>query len=141
MDTVSVSRTISGPPEPIRDAMHDTKAFLEAAGFKNVTVTEDRYTIEKDVGLLSISLKLQFVDRDAELTCKQVDGIFKSMETRYYLEPENGETTVRAVTEYELDPDIVGPILDETIITRQRTKELEGQLDYLEAAAATADQS
>lgn len=140
METVSVSRTISGPPEPIRDAMQDTKALLEAAGFKNVTVKEDRYTIEKDVGLLSISLELRFVDRDAYRACEQVEGIFKSMETRYYVEPENGETTVRAVTEYELDTDIVGPILDDTIITRQRTKELEAQLDYLEEVAATADQ-
>lgn len=141
MDTVSVSRTIPGPPESIRAAMHDTEAFMKAAGFDTVTVDGGQFTIDNDVGLLSISLKLQLVERDAELAYEQVEGIFKSMENRYYLEPENGETSVRGVTEYELDPDIVGPILDDTIITRQRTKELEGQLDYLEAAAATADQS
>lgn len=36
-------------------------------------------------------------------------------------------------------PDVVGPILDSTIIKRQRTKELNAQCDYPENAAVGAE--
>ncbi|MFW5973880.1 MAG: SRPBCC family protein [Natrialbaceae archaeon] len=133
METVSVSRTIAASREEVAEAMHDLEPFMKAAGFDEVTVDGEEFTIENSVGLLSISLDLRLVDRDAELAYEQVEGIFKSMETRYVLEDAVGGTTVLATTDFALDASIVGPILDSTIISRQRKKELTEQFDYLEA--------
>lgn len=133
METVSVSRTFDSSPDPIREAMHDLKPFMEAAGFDTVTVDGDRFTIENNVGLLTISLDLEVVDTDAALAYEQVDGIFKSMDTRYEISEEGNTTTVTATTTFALDASLVGPILDSTIISRQRKKELTKQFDYLES--------
>jgi hypothetical protein len=135
METVSVSRTIRAPEAPIRQAMHEIGPFMEAAGFDRVTVDGHQFTIENDVGLLSISLTLQTIDHEAALAYEQIDGIFETMVTWYTIESHDGETTVEATTEFELDASLVGPILDSTIISRQRKKELEKQLDYLEEVA------
>ncbi|WP_436935973.1 SRPBCC family protein [Halovenus marina] len=139
MESVSISRAIPGPTAPLHEAMHDLEPFMKSAGFDTVTVDSDQFTIENNVGLLSISLDLQLVDRDADLAYEQIDGIFESMETRYTLEEGEETTTVTATTEFELDASIVGPILDATIIARQRKKELTRQFDYLEEVAAEAN--
>lgn len=139
METVSVSRTIDASREEISAAMHDIEPFMRAAGFDNVTVDGDEFTIENSVGLLTISLDLRLVDRGAELAYEQVDGIFKSMETRYVLEDAVDATTVLATTDFALDANVVGPILDSTIISRQRRKELDDQFDYLESAVGGSD--
>jgi hypothetical protein len=65
-------------------------------------------------------------------------GIFETMETRYTLSGTGAGVTVTAVTEFALDVDLVGSILDGTIITRQRKKELSSQFDYLERVAEDA---
>lgn len=136
METVSVSRTIGASASEISEAMHDLEPFMKAAGFDEVTVDGEEFTIENSVGLLTISLDLRLVDDEAALTYEQVDGIFKSMVTRYELEETDGETRVEATTDFALDASIVGPILDATIISRQRKKELAEQFDYLEATVA-----
>lgn len=136
METVSVTRTIDASKEEISEAMHDIEPFMCASGFDEVTVDGDEFTIENSVGLLSIDLHLRLVDRGGELAYEQVDGIFKSMETRYVLEDAVDGTTVLATTDFAIDASIVGPILDSTIISRQRKKELEDQFDYLEAAVS-----
>lgn len=140
METVSVSRTIPAPAKAVRTAIHDVEPFMTAAGFDDVTVDGEQFTIDNSVGLLSISLTLRLVDREAELAYEQLDGIFSSMETYYLIDSQNGETTVEATTEFELDASIVGPILDSTIISRQRKKELEKQFDYLEDVTAEQPQ-
>ena len=132
METVSVSRTFDSPAGPIITAMTDIEPFMESAGFDAVTVDGDRFTIENNVGLLSLSLDLELLDTDDTLAYEQVDGMFKSMETRYEVEEDDGTTTVTATTEFELDASLVGPILDATVVSRQRKKELTKQFEYLE---------
>jgi len=136
METVSVSRTIPGSKAEIAAAMRDLEPFMKAAGFDEVTVDGEEFTIENSVGLLSISLDLRLVDRDADLAYEQVEGIFETMETRYVLEDAVDGTTVLATTDFALDASLVGPILDSTIISRQRRKELTDQFDYLEATVS-----
>jgi hypothetical protein len=116
--------------------MLDLKPFMEAAGFDEVRVEGDIITITNHVGLLTIELDLRVVDSDCVLAYEQVDGIFETMETRYTLSEGDGTVTVTATTDFALDVAMVGSILDGTIISRQRKKELTGQFDYLESIAA-----
>lgn len=139
METVSLSRSFEGEVEPVREAMLDLEPFMKAAGFDEVNVDGDEMEITNHVGLLTIELDLRCVETDSELAYEQVDGIFESMTTRYTLESGNGTVTVTATTEFALDVNLVGSILDGTIISRQRRKELDAQFDYLENAAARAE--
>lgn len=132
METVAVSRTIGASPEAIRAVIRDVEPFMAAAGFDDVSVDGDRLCIENSVGLLTITLELRVLDTTDVLAYEQLDGIFEEMVTRYRLETTADGTTVTATTEFALDAPLVGPILDATIITRQRRTELENQFDYLE---------
>lgn len=134
MQTVGVSREIAAGPDVLREAMQDVGPFMRAAGFDGVAVDGESVTITNHVGLLTIELDLRLVDDpDATLAYEQVDGIFESMETRYYLDPGPETTTVSAETTFALEALFVGPLLDATVIDRQRRKELEAQFDYLES--------
>lgn len=138
METVSLSRSFEGSAATVRDAMDDLQPFVEAGGFDEVTVDGDDIHITNHVGLLTIDLDLRLVDADCALAYEQVDGIFESMETRYTIDEGDETVTVTATTDYALDVDLVGPILDSTVIARQRRRELEGQFDYLERVAGRA---
>ncbi|MEF8757901.1 MAG: SRPBCC family protein [Halobacteriales archaeon] len=134
MHTVGVNRKIAAEPEALRDAIRDVEPFMRAAGFDGVAVDGDAVTITNHVGLLTIELDLRLIDDpDAVLSYEQVNGIFEAMETRYYLEPGPETTTVSAETTYALDASFVGPLLDATVIDRQRRKELNAQFDALES--------
>jgi hypothetical protein len=67
------------------------------------------------------------------------------MVTRYAVAEGDGTdgtqegVMVRATTEYSLAVDVVGSILDSTIIARQRRTELSAQFDYLERATADGE--
>ncbi|MFC7134300.1 MULTISPECIES: SRPBCC family protein [Salinibaculum] len=137
METVSLSRSFEGSAADVRAAMTDLGPFMEAAGFDEVTVDGDRIEITNHVGLLTITLSLRRLDTGVALAYEQVDGVFDTMETRYTLSEGEGTVTVTATTDFELDAALVGPILDGTIISRQRRRELTGQFDYLERVAAT----
>lgn len=142
METVTVQRSFAGEVEAVRSAMDDLEPFMKAAGFDGVVVDDDWIELTNNVGLLTIELSLRCFDSDAELAYEQTDGIFESMETRYTVEQAGETVTVTAVTDFELDVAVVGSILDGTVITRQRRKELTAQMDYLEAKAgkgATAE--
>lgn len=139
METVSLSRSFQGDADTVREAMFELEPFMEAAGFDEVTVDGDEIEIANHVGLLTIELSLRCTDADCVLAYEQTDGIFESMETRYTLDEGEGTVTVTATTDFALDVDIVGSILDSTVISRQRKKELNGQFDYLEDAAARAE--
>jgi hypothetical protein len=136
MESVSVTRTFEGPAGPVREAMADLEPFMKAAGFDTVTVDGDRCTIENSVGLLTIVLDLRLIETDAELAYEQVEGIFETMETRYVVDEGEATTTVTATTEFALDASLVGPLLDGTVISRQRRKELTKQFDYIEHVLA-----
>jgi hypothetical protein len=136
METVSLSRSFEGDVDTVREAMLDLEPFMKAAGFSEVDVDGEEMTITNHVGLLTIELDLRCVETDAVLAYEQVDGIFETMTTRYTLEAGEGTVTVTATTDFSLDVGVVGPILDGTIISRQRRKELTGQFDYLEDVAS-----
>ena len=138
MESVSLSRSFEGSREVVAEAMTDLRPFMEAAGFDEVRVDGERIEIANHVGLLSIELTLRVVESDGVLAYEQVDGIFDTMETRYTLAAGDGTVTVTATTDFELDVAMVGSILDGTIISRQRKKELNAQFDYLECVAAEA---
>ena len=138
MQTVSLSRSFEGDVDTVREAMLDLGPFMKAAGFDEVAVDGDEMTITNHVGLLTIELDLRCVETDSVLAYEQVDGIFETMTTRYTLEEGAGTVTVTATTDFALDVSVVGSILDSTVISRQRKKELTAQFDYLETVATNA---
>lgn len=94
---------------------------MRAADFDGVAVDGDGVTSTNHFGLRTIRLDLRVVDDpDALLSYEQVDGIFEAMETRDYLVAEPDATTVTAVTISALGAGFVGPLLDATVILRQR---------------------
>lgn len=131
MQSIDVSRVIDAPRDDIEGAMHDLEPFMRAAGFDEVSVEGDQFTIAKAVGLLRISLDLEHFEAEgASLAYRQLDGIFSEMRTWYYLDDVAEGVEVRARTEFALDAP-GGGLLDATVIKRQRGKELTAQFDYL----------
>ncbi len=134
METVALDRTVDAPAPVVRELVTDVGPFMEAAEFDDVTVTGDIVEITNHVGLLTIELELRVLETDDVLAYEQVDGVFEEMVTRYSLEETANGVVIEATTEFALDVDLVGSILDSTIIARQRKTELSAQFDYLEAA-------
>ena len=134
METVTVTRELDVDPATVRTAMADVGEFMRAGGFDEVSVDGDVVTIANSVGLATIELVLELVEEpDAVLAYEQREGIFEAMTTRYALEETARGVTVRATTEFELAARLVGPLLDATVISRQRRVELNAQFDYLES--------
>ncbi|MBX0296479.1 SRPBCC family protein [Halomicroarcula sp. F27] len=134
MRTVTVTRELDADPDCVRAAMLDVGEFMRAGGFDDVTVDGDVVTIANSVGLVTIELVLEVVDDpDAVLTYEQRDGVFEEMVTRYDIAATDGGVTVSAATEFALQARLVGPLLDATVIDRQRRVELNAQFDYLAA--------
>jgi len=132
MGSATVTRTVEAPPDAVRDVLGELEPFMRASGFDEVDIDGDRIEISKALGLLRISLTLRVYEEDgAALAYEQTDGIFESMVTAYELSEQDGHTEVTARTEFALDAP-GGSILDGTIVRRQRRKELEAQLDFLE---------
>jgi len=143
MQSVTRTRTIDAQPAAVRDAMADLEPFMLAAGFDEVAVDGNDLRVANAVGIAEIELVLEVVeDPDAELAYEQRQGIFEAMTTSYEVEPARDDagstipnrvaTHVTARTEFAMDVAIVGGVLDATIITRQRRRELDAQLDWLE---------
>ncbi|MCD2202605.1 SRPBCC family protein [Halobacterium sp. KA-6] len=138
MNEVTETRRVAAPPESVRDAMADVEAFVESAGFDHVEVDGETIRVANQVGLAEIELELVAVEREgADVAHEQREGIFEAMWTTYTVEPRAGgdESDVTAHTEFALDVPLVGDVLDATVIQRQRRKELNAQLDWLEAEA------
>lgn len=134
MAVISLEREFDAPPEVVRPMMEDVERFMAAGGFDEARVDGDTLTLINRLGFATIQLTLEVVDDpDAVVAYRQHEGIFDAMETRYTLEPANGGSRVTATTEFTLGG-IPGTVLDSTIIKRQRTREIKGQFDYLEAA-------
>lgn len=132
MERFSMEQTFDASPETIRALVTDIRPFIQACGFDTVTVDGSRVHIENSVGLASIELELELVDRPgAVLAYEQRDGIFEEMTTRYEVNGEADTTTVSVVTDFALDVALVGMILDATVIKHQRQRELRAQFDYL----------
>lgn len=136
MQSVTVTRTIPASMEGVRDAMLDLEPFTRAAGFDDVAVDGQSIRVANQVGIAEIELELTVVDDpDAALAIQQRDGIFEEMRTAYALTETTDGVDVTATTDFALDVAVVGGLLDATIIKRQRRRELNGQLDYLETSA------
>jgi hypothetical protein len=133
MNTVTLSRSVDGSAESVREAIGDLQAFTEAAGFDGVAVEDDVVTITNHVGLLEIQLELVVTrDEPETLVLEQRDGIFESMTTWYTVTGDTESCEVTAETEFALDVAVVGQVLDATVIERQRSTELTRQLDWLQ---------
>lgn len=133
MGEVSVARTVDAAPDEVRAAMDDVEAFMAGAEFDEVTRDGDRLVINNSVGLFGIELVLDIVDADgAALAYEQREGVFESMYTEYTVDGDDEGTTVTARTEFvTTDLAVVGTVLDETVVTRQRRTELTAQFDWL----------
>ncbi|WP_162318922.1 SRPBCC family protein [Haloarcula limicola] len=134
MRTVTVTRELDADPDCVRAAILDVSEFMRAGGFDDVTVDGDVVTLANSVGLVTIELVLDVVDDpDAVLAYEQRDGVFEEMVTRYDLAETADGVEVRATTEFALQARLVGPLLDATVIDRQRRVELNAQFDSLAA--------
>ena len=135
MATVTVSRTMSVPESTLRDAITDVGPFMRAAGFDEVVVEGDEIRLTNRVGIAELQLTLGVIDRpDAVLAYEQRDGMFESMVTVYRLDDAGGDgVRVEAETEFALDVSLVGDLLDATVVSRPRRRELDAQFDYLES--------
>ncbi|MFB6120482.1 MAG: SRPBCC family protein [Halobacteriaceae archaeon] len=133
MATVTLTRHVDAPPEDVRAAIRNVEPFMRAAGFDEVRSDGDTLEIAQGMGLVRIELTLD-VDTEADdaLVYEQREGIFDSMVTRYGVAPADGGSEVTATTEFELGTAVLGSALDATVITRQRTREIKAQFDYLE---------
>ena len=134
MATVTHSRTFDAPPADVRDRVRDVGAFMRASGFDAVAVDGQTIHLENQVGILTIEMTVRQIDRDdAVLAYEQVSGLFDEMVTSYAVEAVDEGTRVTAETSFSLGVAVVGDVLDGTVITRQRRRELEAQFDWLEA--------
>jgi len=134
METVTVTETIDADVDRLRDAMTDIGQFMRAAGFDDVAVDGDIVRITNGVGLATIELELEIIeDSDAVLAYEQRDGIFDEMVTRYTLTETPGGIEIEARTEFAVQARLVGPVLDATVVSRQRRRELTAQFDHLAA--------
>jgi len=136
VQTVTVSRELSAPADAVREAVLDVEPFTRAAGFDDVVVDGRAIHGANDVGIAEIGLELEVVeDPDAVLAYEQREGIFERMRTAYTLGPTEDGIEIRARTEFALELPLVGEVLDATVVSRQRRRELEAQFDHLEAVA------
>ncbi|WP_089812760.1 SRPBCC family protein [Halomicrobium zhouii] len=137
MQSVTVTREIERDPDEVRAAMADVGEFMRASGFDDVTVDGDTLTIANSVGLATIELVLDlFDDPEAVLAYEHREGIFDEMVTRYFLEETADGVEVSATTDFALQARLIGPLLDATVIKRQRRVELTNQFDWLESGPA-----
>lgn len=137
MDSVTVTRALDADPAAVRAAMTDLDPFMTAAGFDEVTVDGDTIRVRNRVGIADIELALELVDApDADLAYEQREGLFAEMRTAYRVAATDGGSEVTATTRFAVGAGPLGDVLDATIISRQRRRELAAQLDWLEATAA-----
>lgn len=139
MDSVTLSRHLNAEPAAVRERIRDVEPLMRAGGFDEVVVDGDRVEITNRVGIATIELGLElFEDPDAVLAYRQREGegVFEEMVTNYTATPGDGGTIVTASTEFAVDVGLVGELLDATVISRQRRREIEAQFDWLEAELA-----
>ncbi|MFD1571043.1 SRPBCC family protein [Halorubrum laminariae] len=136
MNSVTLSRTIDASPADVRESMRQVDQFIRASGFDEVCVDGDLVHVANEVGIATIELTLELVDRpEAALAYEQRDGIFEEMRTTYAVAPAPDGSEVEATTAFALDVALVGDVLDATIVKRQRRRELAAQFDWLESVS------
>lgn len=132
MNSVTVRRSYEADPATVRSVMNDTEPFMQAGGFDEATVSGSVVELTNQVGIATLSLTLDLVeDSDATLAYEQREGIFETMRTTYAVEPRGDGCEVVATTTFAIDVALVGPLMDATVIKRQRRKELDAQFDWI----------
>jgi hypothetical protein len=131
MASVTRSRFLQADPGAVERAItDDVVAFVEAAGYDSVSVRDDRFEVERRLGLATLSLTLRPLDDDATLAFEQESGLFEDLSMRYAVEETAGGSELTAQTEFTLGG-VAGSVLDETLVRRQRRRELDDQFDYV----------
>jgi hypothetical protein len=132
METVTVTETVDAGPDRIREVVTDVGALMRAVKFEDVRIDGNIIEISNHVGLATIELPLEMFDNpDAILAYEQRDGIFDDMVTRYFLAETATGVEVTATTEFAIQARLGGPLLDATVVSRQRRRELTAQFDHL----------
>lgn len=131
MATVTLTREFDVPAETVRDlVLADVPAFIEASGFDSVEQDGDTFVVSRQIGLATFELTLAVVSSPSVLALDQVEGFFDEMWTEYRVEPTAGGCEMTATTEFTLGG-VLGPVLDETMITGKRHNEFELQFEYV----------
>lgn len=133
MASVTRSRFLQADPETVEDVItDDVPGFIRAAGYDSVSVDGDRIGIERRLGLATLSLTLRPIDADeSTLAFEQESGLFEEMTMHYVVESTDGGSELTARTEFTLGG-VTGSVLDDTVVRRQRTSEIEDQFAYVE---------
>lgn len=133
MASVTRSRFLQADPETVEDVItDDVPGFIRAAGYDSVSVDGDRIGIERRLGLATLSLTLRPIDADeSTLAFEQESGLFEEMTMHYVVESTDGGSELTAITEFTLGG-VTGSVLDDTVVRRQRTSEIEDQFAYVE---------
>lgn len=134
METVTHSLELPVPPAAVRECIQaDIPGFIEASGFDSIEVDGDHITVSRSIGLATLELTLAVVESDAVLALEQREGIFDHMWTEYRVEEREGGSRITATTDFTLG-NVLGPVLDSSVIATQRRSEFEDQFEYLAAA-------
>jgi hypothetical protein len=133
MASVTRSRFLQADPETVEDVItDDVPGFIRAAGYDSVSVDGNRIGIERRLGLATLSLTLRPIDADeSTLAFEQESGLFEEMTMHYVVESTDGGSELTARTEFTLGG-VTGSVLDDTVVRRQRTSEIEDQFAYVE---------
>lgn len=136
MTEVTLSRDLDASPQAVRNCiLDDLTGFIEASGFDSVTASGDTFVVARNIGMATLEVTLAVRESDALLALEQTEGIFDRMWTEYDVESTEDGSRITARTEFTLGG-VLGPVLDGTMITRQRRQEFSNQFDYLEATVA-----
>jgi len=143
MASVERSRVLDADPDVVEELLTgDVEGLVTAAGYDSVSIDGERIEIEQRLGLATLSLTFRRRDdEDVSLALEQTAGHFETMWTEYDVQPAGDGTELTARTEFTLGG-VAGSVLDETLVRRQRTTELDAQLDDVErrlAEKATAE--
>lgn len=136
METVTVTRSFDAPEVAVREVvLDDIPAFVRASGFDRIDVVDEAITVSKDIGMATFELTLEQRESNHLLAFEQTEGLFDRMWTDYRLDSDEDGSKLTATTEFSLGG-VLAPVLEPTMITRQRTREFERQFDYVAVALA-----
>lgn len=141
MEQVTRSRFYATASRRVRETIRmDVPAFIRASGYDSVTVEGDSYTVSRHIGFATFELTLERVESDAVLAFEGTEGLFDRMWTEYRLEPAEDGCELIAHTEFSLGG-VLGPIVDATMINRQRQREFELQFEYVDTNLGLPNES
>lgn len=88
-----MERGFDAGPSAVRAIVSDESLFFSAVGFE-VDGESDTLTLRRQVAIKEITLTIR-LDAQAALAYEQIDGPFKQMETKYLVNEDGDQTTLR----------------------------------------------